>query len=361
MDIAVDPLEGTTHHRQGRRRTRSPWWRWRSSGNFLHAPDIYMDKIAVGGGLPEGVVDLDAPIGENLRNLARAKKRDISDLVVCMLERERHAEHLAKCREAGARTMLMPDGDVAGVIATAQPESGMDIFVGSGGAPEGVLAAAALRCIGGQMQGRLLFENDEQVRARARNGRRRSAAQIQRRRDGAGRRDVRRHRRHLGRDAARRAALRHRRDHAFDGDAQQVRHGALHRGAPQFRDQDLEPGLRDGARAGSTSRPKPALGVGAQPERAALGLAQRRGPHRLRHRAAPRRAGDRRPPARCARHRSRHRRRFPGARPCVRCCPIPRCSPTWMRRPSASRAPSAAARRSRCSAITTWTAPAAPR
>ncbi len=167
MDIAVDPLEGTTTTAKGGPNALAVV-ALAQHGNFLHAPDIYMQKIAVGGGLPADVVDLDAPMGENLRNLARAKKRDVSDLVVGMLERDRHAELLAACREAGARTMLLPDGDVAGVIATAQPESGMDIFVGAGGAPEGVLAAAALRCIGGQMQGRLLFENDEQVaRARA--------------------------------------------------------------------------------------------------------------------------------------------------------------------------------------------------
>ena len=132
-------------------------------GNFLHAPDIYMDKIAVGAGLPEGVVDLDAPVAENLRNLARAKKREVGDLVVCMLERERHAEMLAKCREAGARIMLLGDGDVAGVIAAGLPDGGVDVYMGAGGAPEGVLAAAALRCIGGQMQGRLMYEDEAQV------------------------------------------------------------------------------------------------------------------------------------------------------------------------------------------------------
>jgi fructose-1,6-bisphosphatase II / sedoheptulose-1,7-bisphosphatase len=166
MDIAVDPLEGTTTTAKGGPNALAVV-ALAQHGKFLHAPDIYMDKIAVGGGLPDGVVDLDAPIGENLRNLARAKKRDISDLVVGMLERDRHAELLAKCREAGARIMLLPDGDVAGVISTAQDDTEMDMFVGSGGAPEGVLAAAALRCIGGQMQGRLLYENDEQI-ARAR-------------------------------------------------------------------------------------------------------------------------------------------------------------------------------------------------
>ena len=122
-----------------------------------------MDKIAVGGGLPAGVVDLDSPVGTNLRSLARAKKCDVSDLVACILDRERHAELIAKCREAGARIMLISDGDVAGVIATTMPESIIDIYLGSGGAPEGVLAAAALRCIGGQMQGRLMYEDDSQI------------------------------------------------------------------------------------------------------------------------------------------------------------------------------------------------------
>jgi fructose-1,6-bisphosphatase II / sedoheptulose-1,7-bisphosphatase len=161
MDIAVDPLEGTTLTAKGGPNALAVV-ALAEQGNFLHAPDIYMDKIAVGGGLPDGVVDLDAPPGENLRNLALAKKCDTSDLVVCTLDRERHAELIAKCREAGARIMLLPDGDVAGVIATAQPDSGVDLYWGWGGAPEGVLAAAALRCIGGQMQGRLIYEDDAQ-------------------------------------------------------------------------------------------------------------------------------------------------------------------------------------------------------
>ena len=165
MDIAVDPLEGTNLTAKGGPNALAVI-ALAESGNFLHAPDIYMDKIAVGGGLPPGVVDLDAPVAENLRNLARAKQRDVSDLVVCTLDRERHAEMIAKCREAGARIILLSDGDVAGVIATAQPDSGVDIYLGSGGAPEGVLAAAALRCIGGQMQGRLMYEDAAQ-KARA--------------------------------------------------------------------------------------------------------------------------------------------------------------------------------------------------
>ncbi len=165
MDIAVDPLEGTTITARGGPNALAVV-ALADSGNFLHAPDVYMDKIAVGGGLPQGVVDLDASATQNLRELARAKKRDIGDLVVCMLDRDRHAEKLAHCREAGARIMLLGDGDVAGVIAAAMADGGVDIFMGSGGAPEGVLAAAALRCIGGQMQGRLLFEDDDQ-RSRA--------------------------------------------------------------------------------------------------------------------------------------------------------------------------------------------------
>ncbi len=162
MDIAVDPLEGTTITAKGGPNAIATV-ALAESGCFLHAPDIYMDKIAVGGGLPDHVVDLDAPLAENLRNLAAAKKRDIGDIVVCTLERPRHDELIAKCREAGARIMLLGDGDVAGVIAAAQMDSGIDLYIGSGGAPEGVLSAAALRCVGGQMQGRLLFEDDSQI------------------------------------------------------------------------------------------------------------------------------------------------------------------------------------------------------
>jgi fructose-1,6-bisphosphatase II / sedoheptulose-1,7-bisphosphatase len=167
MDIAVDPLEGTSITAKGGANAIATV-ALAEHGNFLHAPDIYMDKIAVGGGLPEDVVNLDAPIAENLRNLARAKGVEISELMVCMLDRDRHAEAIAKIREAGARITLIGDGDVAGVIAASQPFTGIDLYLGSGGAPEGVLSAAALRCIGGQMQGRLLFEDDAQItRARS--------------------------------------------------------------------------------------------------------------------------------------------------------------------------------------------------
>ena len=162
MDIAVDPLEGTTLTAKGGPNAMAVV-ALAEHGNFLHAPDIYMEKLAVGGGLPDGVVDLEAPVHVNLKNLARAKKRDVSDLVACILDRDRHKELIAKTREAGARIMLISDGDVAGVVATAQLDSEIDIYMGSGGAPEGVLAAAALRCIGGQMQGRLMFEDDTQI------------------------------------------------------------------------------------------------------------------------------------------------------------------------------------------------------
>jgi fructose-1,6-bisphosphatase II / sedoheptulose-1,7-bisphosphatase len=166
MDIAVDPLEGTTTTAKGGPNAIAVV-ALAEKGNFLHAPDIYMQKIAVGADLPAGVVDIDDPVARNLRNLARAKRCELADLVVCILDRERHEELIARVREAGSRIMLLDQGDVAAVIATAQPESGVDIYMGSGGAPEGVLAAAALRCTGGQMQGRLLYE-DEAQKSRAR-------------------------------------------------------------------------------------------------------------------------------------------------------------------------------------------------
>jgi fructose-1,6-bisphosphatase II / sedoheptulose-1,7-bisphosphatase len=168
-DIALDPLEGTTITAKGGQNALAVV-AMASEGGFLNAPDVYMDKIAVGGGLPEGVVDLDNAPAQNLKNLAKAKKMEVSDLVACILDRPRHAELIAKVRESGARIMLISDGDVSGVIATSRPGSGVDIYLGTGGAPEGVLAAAALRCIGGQMQGRLLFRNDDERGRAARIG-----------------------------------------------------------------------------------------------------------------------------------------------------------------------------------------------
>ena len=161
IDIALDPLEGTTITAKGGSNALAVI-AMAESGGFLNAPDVYMDKIAVGAGLPEGIVDLDETPAKNLKALAKAKHADVSDLVVCILDRPRHSELIAKVREAGARIMLISDGDVSGVIATSRPDSGVDLYVGSGGAPEGVLAAAALRCIGGHMQGRLIFRNDDE-------------------------------------------------------------------------------------------------------------------------------------------------------------------------------------------------------
>jgi fructose-1,6-bisphosphatase II / sedoheptulose-1,7-bisphosphatase len=161
VDIALDPLEGTTITAKGGHNALAVV-AMAEEGGFLNAPDVYMDKIAVGPDLPEGVVDLDNKPEVNLKNLAKAKQMDIRDLVVCILDRPRHTELIAAVRGAGSRIMLISDGDVSGVIATAQKGSGVDMYVGSGGAPEGVLAAAALRCIGGQMQGRLLFRNDDE-------------------------------------------------------------------------------------------------------------------------------------------------------------------------------------------------------
>jgi fructose-1,6-bisphosphatase II / sedoheptulose-1,7-bisphosphatase len=166
IDIALDPLEGTTLTAKGGPNAMAVI-AMGEKGGFLNAPDTYMDKIAVGGGLPKGVVDLDATPAENLAALSKAKDRLVEDLVVCILDRPRHSEVIGQVREAGARILLIGDGDVAGVMATSNKESGVDLYLGSGGAPEGVLAAAALRCIGGQMQGRLIFRN-EQERDRAR-------------------------------------------------------------------------------------------------------------------------------------------------------------------------------------------------
>jgi len=164
IDIALDPLEGTTITAKGGQNALAVI-AMAEAGGFLYAPDVYMEKIAIGEF--GDVVDLDETPANNLKNLAKAKKAKVSDLVVCILDRPRHADLIAKVRAAGARIMLISDGDVSGVIATSRPESGVDIYLGSGGAPEGVLAAAALRCIGGFMQGRLVFRNEDE-RARAR-------------------------------------------------------------------------------------------------------------------------------------------------------------------------------------------------
>jgi fructose-1,6-bisphosphatase II / sedoheptulose-1,7-bisphosphatase len=135
-------------------------------GSLLNAPDTYMDKIAIGAGFPEGVVDLDADPAANIIALAEAKGVSPSEITACVLDRPRHAAIIEGVRKAGGAVRLITDGDIAGVIATSDPATGIDIYLGQGGAPEGVLAAAALRCVGGQIQTRLVFRNDEE-RARA--------------------------------------------------------------------------------------------------------------------------------------------------------------------------------------------------
>lgn len=165
VDIALDPLEGTTITAKGGTNALAVI-AMADKGGFLNAPDVYMDKIAVGGGLPDGVVDIDKTPLENLKSLSDAKGKKVEDMLVCILDRPRHADLIRDVRDSGARIMLISDGDVSGVIATSSGDSGVDMYVGSGGAPEGVLAAAALRCIGGQMQARLIFRNDDE-RARA--------------------------------------------------------------------------------------------------------------------------------------------------------------------------------------------------
>ena len=165
IDIALDPLEGTTLTAKAMANALAVI-AFSPRGGMLHAPDTYMDKIAVGPGYPSDVVDLDAPADANAKALAKAKGVKVEDIGVCVLDRPRHAEIISALRKAGCRVYLITDGDVAGVINCTKPETGIDMYVGQGGAPEGVLAAAALKCVGGQFQGRLVFRNDDE-RARA--------------------------------------------------------------------------------------------------------------------------------------------------------------------------------------------------
>ena len=165
IDIALDPLEGTTLTAKAMANALCVL-SMSASGGMLHAPDTYMDKIAIGPGFAPGTVDLDMKPQDNVRSLASAKGVKPEDITVCVMDRPRHAELIAALREVGAKVLLITDGDVAGVIHTAEPETGIDLYLGSGGAPEGVLAASALKCVGGHFQGRLIFRNDDE-RARA--------------------------------------------------------------------------------------------------------------------------------------------------------------------------------------------------
>jgi len=161
VDIALDPLEGTTICARNMPNSLAVL-AVAEAGNLLNAPDVYMDKIAVGGGLPEGVVDLDKTPSENVTDVAKALGKKVEDMMVCVLDRPRHAALIEELRGLNCGIKLIGDGDVAAVIETSEPHSAVDLYIGSGGAPEGVLAAAALQCIGGQFQGRLLFRNDDE-------------------------------------------------------------------------------------------------------------------------------------------------------------------------------------------------------
>src|SRR5688572_1949514 len=165
IDIALDPLEGTTITAKAGANALAVL-AIAEEGCLLNAPDVYMEKLAIGPGYPAGVIDLARSPSENIRAIAAAKGVDPSDIIVCVLDRPRHAALIAELRALGCGINLIPDGDVAGVIAVTDPDTTIDVYMGQGGAPEGVLAAAALRCVGGQFQGRLVFRNDDE-RARA--------------------------------------------------------------------------------------------------------------------------------------------------------------------------------------------------
>jgi fructose-1,6-bisphosphatase II / sedoheptulose-1,7-bisphosphatase len=165
IDIALDPLEGTTITAKAGPNALAVL-AVAEHGNLLNAPDVYMEKLAVGPGYPEGVIDLRKTATENIHAVAKAKGVEPHEIIACVLDRPRHEKLIAELRLIGCGVMLIGDGDVAGVIATTNPDTTIDIYMGSGGAPEGVLAAAALRCVGGQFKGKLIFRNDDE-RARA--------------------------------------------------------------------------------------------------------------------------------------------------------------------------------------------------
>ena len=161
IDIALDPLEGTTITAKAGPNALAVL-AIAEAGGLLNAPDVYMEKLAIGPGYPEGTIDLNKAVSDNIRSIAAAKGVEPGEVVACVLDRDRHSAIIAELRELGCGIQLIPDGDVAGVISTTDSDTGIDVYMGTGGAPEGVLAAAALRCVGGQIQGRLLFRNDDE-------------------------------------------------------------------------------------------------------------------------------------------------------------------------------------------------------
>ena len=227
VDIAVDPLEGTmlcAKNMPGAIATLA----MADAGTLLHAPDCYMDKIAIGPGYPKGTIDLDAPADENIINLAKAKGVKPSEITAILLDRPRHADIIAAVRKTGAAVSLITDGDVAGVIHCAEPKTGIDIYLGIGGAPEGVLAAAALRCIGGQMQMPAGDRFRGAARAHAEDGHQGSQEEIRDRGHGEGRLPVRCDRCHHRRDAERRQVRQEHHRDRHRGDALGHRYRALY-------------------------------------------------------------------------------------------------------------------------------------
>ena len=249
IDIALDPLEGTTITAKAGPNALAVL-AIAEKGGLLNAPDVYMDKIAVGPGYPEGVIDLAKSPSENIKAIAAAKGVDPSEIIVCVLDRPRHEKLIAELRSLGCGIQLIPDGDVAGVIAVTNPDTTIDVYMGSGGAPEGVLAAAALRCVGGQFQGRLLFRNDDERGRAAKWGVEDLDRIYHLDRSGQGRRDLRRDRRHRRLAARRRQAPQGRlHDHRKRRHARELGHRPLGQGRASPR---ARPPLRL-----SRARPRP--------------------------------------------------------------------------------------------------------
>ena len=225
-DIAVDPIDGTTLTSLGRANALSVIAVSERGTMFNPGPCVYMEKIAVG---PEarGVIDLEAPVAANLAAVAKAKGENVRDVTAVILDRDRHTDLIAEVRAAGARIRLIQDGDVAGAISTAWPDSGADILFGIGGTPEGVIAAAALKCMGGEQLGRLWPRDDAERNSRPRHGLRPRRRAHQRRPGARQQLLLRRHRDHRRRASARRSLQHERRHHAEPGHALQVRHCPL--------------------------------------------------------------------------------------------------------------------------------------